>query len=438
MAPLATSFWLVAVVELIALVDPEQVRGSELDPKGSVHVFYRDPWPKDQSMMPTIDATLGTGCPANACENGGRCEILSGKLQCLCKPGFIGDMCQDLQLQLSCDHDRMTFQVLKSALHELNVNLSILHLFNPACKQLDISELHVSVTLTHENHTLCGTVVQVNGSHLIYTNELSTSTAGEREEVPSSMISRSSDIRIGFACVYHYDRVVSLPFPLVTSAALVTFMVKEGKFNVTMTLHPTAEYLGPYSHPPVIPLNQRLYVQLQIHGHDPQNYFTLKLEECWATPWAHHGSAVRHLLITDGIANDSTVKMMDSGNQSLSRFTLLMFHFVQYQEVYLHCRIWLCHYNSTQCHYQPKSRMQKRELSDPYRKVVSCGPVKLSGGVRTSKEEQESGLRALVFAGSFAAGMVFLILSSVAFAKALKKISKLRRPVNSARFELLL
>ncbi|XP_069822537.1 pancreatic secretory granule membrane major glycoprotein GP2-like isoform X2 [Dendropsophus ebraccatus] len=431
MAPLGTHWWLVAALGLMVLVSSEQVDGK--DGEDNVHVFYRDPWPLEQSTEPAATFRMGAACPTNICENQGTCNMLNGQPHCLCKPGFMGNMCQDLQLQLSCDPDKMTFHVLKSALHHLNVNMSFLHLSNAACKLLDMSELYASVTLTHENHTLCGTKVQVNGSHLIYTNELSTSTAMERAEVPSPMISRSPGIQIGFSCIYRYDQVVSLPFPLVTSAALVTFMVKEGEFNVTMTLHPTEEYLEPYAHLPVIPLNRHLYVQLQIHGHGPQNYFTLKLEECWATPWAHHGSAVRHLLITNGIANDSTVDVIDFGNQSLSRFSLQMFRFIEYQEVYLHCRIWLCQYNVTHCNQQPSSIRHKRDLSDPYRKVVSCGPIQLAGSVRTSIVEPESGLSALVLAGSFAAGIILLLLSSVAFAKAFKKITSLRESTNPAR-----
>lgn len=436
MEALGTCWWFVAVFWLMVLVSPQQI--DEKDGKGNVNVFYVDPWPSEQSTAPATPSPLSAMCPTNVCENGGRCHILNGETQCICKPGFVGDICQNLWLQLSCDPDRMTFRVLVSALEELNINVSVLHLSNPGCNVLDVSGLYASVTLTHENHTLCGTEVKVNGSHLIYSNELSTSMPEERAAVTSSMISRSFGIKIGFSCVYRYDRVVSLPFPLVTSAALATFVVNEGVFNVTMTLHPTEEYLEPYDRPPVIPLNRRLYVQLQIHGLRPQNHFTLKLEECWATPWAQHDSTVRHPLITNGIANDSTVDLIDSGNQSLSHFSLQMFHFVKYQEIYLHCRIWLCQYNSTSCLQQPSPGRQKRELSDPYRKVVSCGPIQLVGSVRTSMVEAESGLNALIYAGSFAAGIILLILSSAGFAKALKKVNGLRKQPNPARLELLL
>lgn len=62
---------------------------------------------------------------------------------------------------------------------------------------------------------------QVNGTHLIYSNELRTGFASQRPEILRNSISRSADVRIAFYCVYHYDRVVSLPYPLLTSASYV-------------------------------------------------------------------------------------------------------------------------------------------------------------------------------------------------------------------------
>ncbi|XP_044126790.1 uromodulin-like [Bufo gargarizans] len=427
MIPLNPCWWSVAVLGLLAVISAELVNEANTP---MVHIFYKDPWPQEQSTVPASSAEP-SAC-ANVCENGGQCQMLQGEPLCVCEPGFMGDACQDLQLQLSCDSDRMTIGILKSVLQELAMNLSVLHLSNPECKLLNTSGLHFSITLTHENHSLCGTTIQVNGSHLTFSNELSARTVEERAELPSTLITRSSGFQIVFSCVYRHDQVVSLPFPLLTVAALVTFTVREGKFNVSMNLYPTAEYAIPYYSPPVIPLNQRMYVQLQIQGPGPETFFILKLEECWATPWESHEGAVRHLLITDGAANDSTVDMTASGNRSLSRFSLKMFRFISYRKVYLHCRIWLCPYNETLCQQQPLPGRQKRDLSDPYRKVVTCGPIQLAEGVRSSVEDPESGLGALVLPGSLAAGAVLLLLGSVAFAKAFKKMTGRQKYNNPA------
>ncbi|XP_063801877.1 uromodulin-like isoform X2 [Pseudophryne corroboree] len=415
---------------LVAVISTLSPAGSgEGNAEYNLNVHHKELFPREQGMTSAV-ALAGGVCPTNVCKNGGSCHMIRGKPQCLCKPGFIDYNCQDMKLDLSCDHDGMTLKVLKTILHELSVNTSILHTSNPRCKVQDTSKLHVSVTLTHENHTRCGTQVKVNGTHLIYSNELAMGAISERAETPGNSISRSTDLQIKFFCVYRYDRIVSLPFPLLTSASLVTFYVNEGAINVTMTLHPTAEFLDPYEQPPVIPLTHRLYIQLQIHGHGPQDYFTLKLEQCWATPGPDHSSKIRHVLISNGHRNDSTVDIIPLENQSLSRFSLQMFHFVKYPEFYVHCQIWLCQPNTTQCCEQPRPRIERRrrDLTDPYRKVVSCGPIRLPRNIVSSVKNTESGLGPLILPGSFAAGAILLLLCSVAVAKAMKSTSRKRPP----------
>ncbi|XP_072278257.1 pancreatic secretory granule membrane major glycoprotein GP2-like isoform X2 [Pyxicephalus adspersus] len=338
------------------------------------------------------------------------------------------DVVHDMRLDLTCDQHGMKLQVLKAVLNELSVNFSTLLTSSGRCTSVE-SPLYISITLTHENHTQCGTEVKVNGTHLIYSNELSTEFISQRPETPRDSISRSANIRISFSCVYHYDRVVSLPYPLLTSSSLVTFMVKEGEFNVSMTLHPSAQFLDPYDYPPIIPLTGKLYVQLQIIGHDPQDFFTLRLDECWATPGSNHDDQIRHLIISSGLANDSTVTMLESGNESVSRFSLQMFHFVKFPEFYLHCRVWLYQANDSDCPDPPKTSNSRhiRDLSDPYRKVVSCGPIRMSRSSVSSIGKPELGLSPFIFPASSAAAAI-LLLGVVTIAKVVKKRAKRSAP----------
>ncbi|XP_053575525.1 uromodulin-like [Bombina bombina] len=300
---------------------------------------------------------------------------------------------KDLEMSLKCDADSMRLKVPKRVLDELGINASLLHMSNPECKMQDTMDLHVSAILTRDNHTLCGTQVTVNGSHLIYSNELTTETSlGQGQEASGRLISRSSDVRIKFSCVYDFQSVVSLPYQLLTIASMVTFMVKEGMFNVTMTLHPTSEFLDTYEKSPIIPLSHRFYTRLQIYGHTVET-FRLKLEECWATPSANHSDKIRHPIIINGKANDSTVEILSTKDYSLACFSMQMFHFINYTDVYLHCRIWLCHINNTHCSDKDKSSNGRytRALSDPYRKIVSYGPIKLTKIASSTIEKSDSG-----------------------------------------------
>ncbi|CAI9616559.1 unnamed protein product, partial [Staurois parvus] len=338
---------------ILTLVTP--VIQDEVDDRGdpSVRILYLDPWPKESSV-PSNMTSEGGVCPPYMCENGGTCVEVEGQYRCLCAPGFIGHKCQVVLCELVCDNHWMRLQVPKDVLTDLSVNVSNLHTSNEKCTAEE-SLLYVSITLTHQNHTQCGTEVKVNGTHLIYSNELKTGFTTQQPEILGNSISRSADVQISFFCVYHYDRIVSLPYPLLTSASLVTFVVKEGKFNVSMTLHPSEDFLDSYDRPPIIPLTGRLYVQLQILGLDLQDFFILRLDECWATPGPNYADEIRHLIISSGTANDSTVAMLESGNQLLSRFSLQMFHFVKFPEFYLHCRVWLHQPNASHCCNPPKT-----------------------------------------------------------------------------------
>ncbi|KAM4722983.1 pancreatic secretory granule membrane major glycoprotein GP2-like [Rhinophrynus dorsalis] len=373
--------------------------------------------------------TLGTGCSSIECKNEGVCHMVRGKATCTCKPGFSGLYCQDASVKLDCDDDHMSIQVLRSVTDDLDINPSSLHMSSPQCKMQVITDQFVSIILTPENHTFCGTHVQVNGSHLIYSNELTTQMSLKNRSASEGLISRSPDFRIRFICVYPYDRIVSLPFPLITSSSFVTFVVKEGIFNVTMTLHPTAEFLEPYVSTQAIPVSQRLYVQLKIHGHGPQSFFTLKVEECWATPTANHSNKIRYPIISDRDGDDSTVAMISLENNLLSRFSMQMFHFVSYPEVYLHCRIWLCQPNETFSCSKPERRIQrkKRDIGDPYKKVISCGPIRLARTTVSSFGNPNSGISPLVLPGSFAAGAILALFCLVALARVLKRMGYSKR-----------
>uniref|UniRef100_F7AWM9 Zona pellucida protein D n=1 Tax=Xenopus tropicalis TaxID=8364 RepID=F7AWM9_XENTR len=338
---------------------------------------------------------------------------------------------QNAMADLKCDNDQMTITLLRRALDGLDVNASQLHMSNPMCNVQNSSGLYLSIVLTNENHTFCGTTVQVNGSHLIYSNELTSGTSLVNHPVgPGSLITRSSDIRIRFSCVYKYDGVVSLPYPLLTSSSLVTFVVKEGTFNVTMTLYPTSKFKQPYEWLPVIPLSQNLYVQLQVHDHDLQNYFSLRVEDCWATPTANPEDNIKYPIISSGYPNDTTVNMIPTFNNSLTRFVMQMFHFINYSEVYLHCKVLLCQPNSTVfCNRpDPYAGRKKRDLESDYSKIVSYGPITLITAPLSDVGRADSGMSELVLVGSVSAGAILFALCLVVIAKSLKWARKVNGP----------
>ncbi|XP_040471638.1 uromodulin-like isoform X1 [Falco naumanni] len=336
-------------------------------------------------------------CLPNPCQHQGDCQVAEDRPHCSCKPGFTGTFCQDVVLKLACAEEYMKMMVRKEVFELLKIPWELVHLKNQACKvseREEEGELFFAATLTGENHTACGSVIQQNGSHVSYSNVIES-----EREVHRGMISRSFQLEVHFSCIYAYKQVVSLPFTLTAVDKLVQFMVREGHFNVSMRLYKTSSYLQPYHLPTAtIPITNTVYVLLKIEGQRQLKYFLLSIDDCWATPSVDPYQDVQHKLIEKGCPHDETVTYLNAiGESTTAKFSFQMFQFVGYPEVFLHCRVQLCLPDSLEpCAKQcPRHWRSKRALADDYNKIVSYGPIHLltapSLGVEThhSRTDQQ-------------------------------------------------
>ncbi|KAG8437264.1 hypothetical protein GDO86_008099 [Hymenochirus boettgeri] len=361
--------------------------------KGAAHVIYFNPRLEYRRMKKS--ALYNVSC-SETCMNGGVCHMSQGQAKCICRLGFSGSSCEDAILDLNCNKYNMEIKLLRNVLHELKVNESLLHLANPKCKMMSFTRLHASIVLTSQNHSFCGTTVKVNGSHLIYSNELTSGTNENVPRVPGSLITRSPAIRMQLFCAYKYDGIVSLPYSLQSTYSLVTVVVKERIFNVSMRLYPTSDFIQQNEWLPVISPSQNIFVQLQVDEPDPQNYYSLRVEDCWATPTDNHAHDVRYPIISSGYPNDTTVQMIDTFDNALVHFGVQMFQFINYSEAYLHCRVFLCPPNSSSVYCnrsEPYTVRRRRYLEGDYNKILSCGPVRLMRTTVSSVGTPESVLQ---------------------------------------------
>ncbi|NXX73849.1 UROM protein, partial [Urocolius indicus] len=312
-------------------------------------------------------------CLPNPCQHQGHCQLVEDRPICSCKPGFTGAFCQDVVLKLACEEEHMKMMVRKEVFELLRIPLELVHLKNQACKvseREEEGELFFAATLTGENHTACGSIIQQNSSHVSYSNELESEQAA-----PRGVISRRPRLLVRFSCIYAYEQVVRLPFALTPVHKLVQFVVREGHFNVSMGLYKTPSYLQPYQLPSTdVHVSDTLYVLLKIEGQHQLKYFLLTIEDCWATPSRDPYQAVRHQLIEKGCPHDDSVTYLNAiGESSAAKFSFQMFRFVGYPEVFLHCRVRLCLPGSPQpCAKQcPRHWRHRRELAHDYKKIVS-------------------------------------------------------------------
>ncbi|KFR02944.1 Alpha-tectorin, partial [Nipponia nippon] len=332
-------------------------------------------------------------CLSNPCQHQGDCQVMEDRPLCSCKPGFTGAFCQDVVLKLACEEEHMKMMVRKEVFELLKIPRELVHLKNQACKvseREEEGELFFAATLTGENHTACGSIIQQNRSHVSYSNIIES-----EREARGSVISRSFQLEVHFSCVYAYEQVVKLPFALTAVDKLVQFMVREGHFNVSMRLYKTPSYLQPYHLPAVtIPITDTLYVLLRLEGRQHQlKYFLLSIEDCWATPSVDPYQDVRHELIEKGCPHDETVTYLNAiGESTTAKFSFQMFQFVGYSEVFLHCRVRLCLPGSPEpCAKQcPRHWRSKRALADDYNKIVSYGPIHLLAAPSLGAETHHS------------------------------------------------
>ncbi|KAM4643287.1 uromodulin-like [Amazona ochrocephala] len=331
-------------------------------------------------------------CLPNPCQHQGHCQLMEDRPICSCRPGFTGAFCQDVVLKLSCEEEHMKMMVRKEAFELLKIPQQLVHLRNQTCKvseREEEGELFFVATLTGENHTACGSIIQQNSSHVSYSNVIESEW-----EAHGAVISRSFQLEVHFSCVYAYKQVVRLPVTLTAVDKLVQFVVREGHFNVSMRLYKTPSYLQPYYLPAVaVPVTGTLYVLLKIEGQHQLKYFLLSVEDCWATPSADPYQDVQHKLIEKGCPHDETVTYLNIfGDKTTAKFSFQMFQFVGYPEVFLHCHVQLCLPNGPEpCAKQcPRHRWSKRALANDYSKIVSYGPIHLLAAPSLGAETHHS------------------------------------------------
>ncbi|XP_075367145.1 uromodulin-like [Mycteria americana] len=303
-----------------------------------------------------------------------------------------GPVPRHVVLKLACEEEHMKMMVRKEVFELLKIPRELVHLKNKACKvseREEEGEMFFAATLTGENHTACGSVIQQNSSHVSYFNIIES-----EQEAHRGVISRSFQLEVHFSCIYAYEQMVKLPFALTAVDKLVQFVVREGHFNVSMRLYKTSSYLQPYHLPTAAVLvMDTLYVLLKIEGQHQLKYFVLSVEDCWATPSADPYQDMRHKLIEKGCPHDETVTYLNAiGESTTAKFSFQMFQFVGYPEVFLYCHVRLCLPDSPEpCAKQcPRHWRRKRALADDYNKIVSYGPIHLLAAPSLGAESHHS------------------------------------------------
>ncbi|KAI7812050.1 zona pellucida glycoprotein d [Triplophysa rosa] len=369
------------------------------------------------TLLWAAESVLGE-CDVSRCTDPRTCILSWGK--CKCAVGYFGDFCDQVAtMNVTCGKDYISILVDEEFFNYYNVGVESLHLTNTSCRghREEISGSTYFILRTPmDQYTSCGgKPVEKNITHIVYTLTLMS------DPPTYGNIVRHPVVHIEYKCVYPFIRRLSLAFPILSFSSERMFKVDEVDAKVEMSLFKDHTYSEAFTSTPTIKLGDQVYVQIQVT--EPEDFFNLKVNECWATqsPKPNDKSGFTHKMLVNGCINDKTTTFVNgtshyagrNGEGSTVRYSFDMFRFVNGpHSVYLHCTVHLCTPEDEEsCTPECKS-IAKREvvLDEQSQGLLSYGPIK-----RELPERPVTNLLALIlpFGVIWALGIFLLILISV-------------------------
>ncbi|XP_029315301.1 alpha-tectorin-like [Cottoperca gobio] len=300
--------------------------------------------------------TPKTGCPAvprafcqdRFCSVNEFCgERYGGEPQCLCRAIFASKYkpTSSFGEPTDCKQKSASVTLANCLLEDKNIDYSVLHLNDEACKA-EMDDLTHMVTFNFNSNNPCGTVVMANNSQIIYKN-----TIMRRNLSAFGLINRQSPVHIDFSCYYSQPDIKSLAFRLKHSSMIQQMTSGEWNYNLSMKAYADADRINGIQANTDIQLNEKIWVELKTEGLD-EKMVVVVTDSCWATDQPSPSGSLRYDFIIQGCPNpaDQTVKVEGNGLGTSNYFTFNMFQFVgKTGDVYLHCKLELCVTESNAC-----------------------------------------------------------------------------------------
>ncbi|CAO2583003.1 Pancreatic secretory granule membrane major glycoprotein GP2 [Lemmus lemmus] len=316
---------------------------------GSYHVYKFQGTPECSLRYCTVTPTPTlepTECDFT-CRPEEKCVLLQdGSWTCVCNPDLSVSDTQSLQPELDCGPSEIKVKLDKCLLGGLGFKGEIIAFLNDRnCSGIMRNEPNNWVSTTSPVvASACGNILDNNGTHAIYRNNLSLAT---------DFIIRDLIVNVNFQCAYPLDMKISLQTALRPVVSSLNIDVGgTGEFTVRMALFQDQSYTQPYEGAEVVlQVESMLYVGAILERGDVDR-FKLLLRNCYATPTKDKNDPVKYFIIRDSCPNqhDSTINVEENGVSSESRFSVQMFMFAgNYDLVFLHCEVNLCDSNNEEC-----------------------------------------------------------------------------------------
>lgn len=355
------------------------------EPEEPTPITTPEPTPEpitEPTPEPTLEPTPGptlepTKCDIT-CRPEEKCVLLQdGSWTCVCNPDLSVSDPQSLQPELDCGPSEIKVKLDKCLLGGLGFKEEIIAFLNDRdCSGIMQNEPNNWVSTTSPvGASACGNILDNNGTHAIYRNNLSLAT---------DFIIRDFIVNVNFQCAYPLDMKISLQTALRPVISSLNIDVGgAGEFTVRMALFQDQSYTQPYEGAEVeLKVESMLYVGAMLERGDDSR-FKLLLRNCYATPTKDKNDPVKYFIIRDSCPNqhDSTINVEENGVSSESRFSVQMFMFAgNYDLVFLHCEVNLCDSTNKEC--EPSCSRSQLRSSRPginLAQVLDLGPISRKG-----------------------------------------------------------
>nr|XP_055031645.1 uncharacterized protein LOC129420667 [Misgurnus anguillicaudatus] len=328
---------------------------------------------------PTTTTVPTDPCPSLNCTEDEWCGEMNGVYGCFCQNIPTRYDPDSFDFFETCESSTGSISISRCQLFEAGFSAHGLHLNDPRCRGITQNG-RVEFSFDNDEHT-CGTNLMANGTHIIYENFILGAP-----ESSEGLISRERNLQISFSCVYPQNQTLSMiEINPLESRVHKTLPTGHGMYQVRMIPYHDVGFSQPFNGSVNAKLNQEIFVEVRVDGVDSRQLVTV-IDTCWATPVNDPDYSLRWDLITGECPNphDNTVKLLQNGVSTFSRFSFRMFIFNSNStKVYLHCSVHLCllasNHGTTSCVSGYQQRVD-RSLDFHDSSSISMGPLIGSDG----------------------------------------------------------
>lgn len=217
------------------------------------------------------------------------------------------------------------------------------------------------ILIIRDDFTRCGmtieaeTEVNADGIEVVKNYKFINHVYNQDGDVASAA-DRKLDI-VQFECVYPVVQMTTGTMnPLVKSAVSAS---KTKEIVGDMRLYKTANYTSFYTSPPVLSLEEVLYVEINLErpliseAFTAATDFAVVMEHCWGTPSQSREAALKYFIIKNqcAVGGDASLQVESNGSGLQGRFNIKMFKFIgeDYNDIWLHCTVRACNTTAGSC-----------------------------------------------------------------------------------------